>query len=136
MLSIYCGNLQVVADVHSVHVFLRDGVRALQISQKASRLEGVREKPKMTRDNYRQQHRLDIHLCRRLTNILLSRFIATGFSAVHSPTRCRLSCLNGQREMFQSFNSYFCEGWTKTGEHCSVFGPVRQHPLVTADSEQ
>lgn len=29
----------------------------------------------------------------RLTSILLRRFIATGFSAVHSPTRWRLSCL-------------------------------------------
>lgn len=27
------------------------------------------------------------------TSILFSRFIATGFSAVHKPTRCRLNCL-------------------------------------------
>lgn len=46
----YCGNLQVVADVHSVHVFLRDGVRAVQISQKASRLEGVQTKTQVIRE--------------------------------------------------------------------------------------
>lgn len=42
----YCGNLQVVADVHSVHVSLRDGVRTVQISQKAGRLKGAQTQTK------------------------------------------------------------------------------------------
>lgn len=111
----YCGNLQVVADVHSVHIFLRDGVRAVQISQKAGRLEGAQTKTQIIREALRQQSLLVIHLCRCLTSILFSRFIATGFSAVHRPTRCRLSCLNKKKkernaEVLQLFQ--FCKAAT------------------------
>lgn len=55
-LSTYRGNLHVVADVHSVHVFLRDSVRAVQISQKACRLKGAQTKTQIGKDAWRQQH--------------------------------------------------------------------------------
>lgn len=39
-------------------------------------------------------------LIRELTRILLRRFMATGFSAVHSPTRWRLNCLTQKQNLF------------------------------------
>lgn len=83
----YRGDFQVITDVHSVYVFLRDGVGTVQIRQQTRRLQTAENEAHEFLMKTVAAEKLESQLIWKLTRILLRRFIATGFSAVHSPTR-------------------------------------------------